>query len=114
LKIIGIFQEYMTASSFDLRIKAIPGKNRYAWGVLKTYDNPWSALSDIALRIETLVCNEAVSEQTNGTMRRLLAPLRLRMGRETLLSRLVLSKHTDSERAPKSKLNSLKLTEVLR
>jgi hypothetical protein len=96
--IIGIFQEYMTASSFDLRIKAIPGKNRYAWGVLKSDDSPWSALSDIALRIETLVCNEAVSERTNGAMRRLLAPLRLRMGRETLLSRLVLSKHVDSGR----------------
>jgi hypothetical protein len=30
-EIIGIFQDYSPASSFDLRVKSIPGKNRYAW-----------------------------------------------------------------------------------
>jgi hypothetical protein len=99
-EIIGIFQDYMTASSFNLRIKSIPRKiamHGELWNVTIIHQ---VTLSDIALRIETPVRNEAVSEWTNGTMSRLLAPLRLRMGRETLLLRLILSKHSDSERHP--------------
>jgi hypothetical protein len=44
-----------------------------------------------------LTCNEAVSERTNGSMRRLLAPFRLKMGRDVLLSRLTIAKHAGAE-----------------
>jgi hypothetical protein len=66
----------------------------------------WGVLPDIALRLEALVCNEAVSERTNGTMRRLLDPFRLKMGKEILLSRLTIAKHTiaDTHRAVESVL----------
>jgi hypothetical protein len=48
------------------------------------------------------VCSKAISERTNGMMRRILAPSSLRMGRKTLLSRLTIAKHNDYvlERAP--------------
>jgi hypothetical protein len=52
----------------------------------------WGVLPDIALRLKALVCNEAVSEGTNGTMRQLLGPFRLQMGREILLSRFTIAK----------------------
>jgi hypothetical protein len=100
-EIIGIFQYYVTASPADLRLKPIPDKNRYAWGVMKAEEGPWAVLADIALPVETLVCNEAVSERTNGTMRRLLAPLRLKMGRDILLSRLTIFRHGDPGSRPK-------------
>jgi hypothetical protein len=38
---------------------------------MKAGEGPWAVLTDITLRVETLVCNEAVSERTNRTMRRL-------------------------------------------
>jgi hypothetical protein len=94
-EIIGIFQYYRTASPCDLRLKPIPDKNRYPWAGMATEAGPMRILADIALRLEALACNEAVSERANGTMRRLLAPLRLKMGRDIFLSRLTIAKHGD-------------------
>jgi hypothetical protein len=94
--IIGLFQEYITAAPSDLPLKPIADNTRYPWAILDQRKDGWSILADIALRLEALVCNEAVSERTNGTMRRMLAPLSLRMGRKTLLSRLTIAKHADS------------------
>jgi hypothetical protein len=36
-------------------------------------ESEWGVLPDIALRLEALVCNETVSERTNGTMLKFLA-----------------------------------------
>jgi hypothetical protein len=93
---IGAFQEFITASPADLFLKPIRGKNRYSWAVC-CHRSGWDILGDIALRIETLVCNEAVSERTNSAMRRVLAPFRLRMGHDALLSRLTIAKHVSPD-----------------
>jgi hypothetical protein len=100
-EIMGIVQHHMTASPGDLRLKPIPGKNRYTWGVMRAGEVPWAVLADIARRVETLVCDEAVSERTNGTTRTQLAPLRLKMGHDILLLRLTISKHGDPGSGPK-------------
>jgi hypothetical protein len=92
-EIIAIFQYYMAASPCHLRLKPIPDKNRYPWPAMATEAGPMGILADIALRLEVLVCNEAVSERTNGTIRRLLAPLHLKMGRDILLLRLTIAKY---------------------
>jgi hypothetical protein len=95
-EIIGIFQYCMTASPCDLRLKPIPDRNRYQSAVMATEPGPMGIRGDIGLRLKALACNEAVSERTNGIMRRLLAPLRLKMGRDIPLSRLIIAKHGDS------------------
>jgi hypothetical protein len=69
-------------------------------------ESKWGVLPTRALRLTAFDCNEAGSDRTNGTMRRLLASFRLKMGREIVLSRLVIAKHTmaDALRAVESVL----------
>jgi hypothetical protein len=90
---LGTFQGYVTSAPADLRMRPIPDTNRYPWSIQSGSGPHWAVLSDIAIRLEALVCNEAVSERTNGAMRRLLAPFRMKMKRQVLLSRLTLAKH---------------------
>jgi hypothetical protein len=98
---IGAFQAFLSTAPTDLFLKPIPAMDRYSWAIA-SHQSGWEVLADIALRLEALVCNEAVSERTNSAMRRVLAPFRLRMGHDALLSRLTLSKH----RVPGSQLSS--------
>jgi hypothetical protein len=74
-------------------MQPIPDANRYSWGIQSAIGTHWAVLADIAIRLEALVCNEAVSERTNGAMRRLLAPFRMKMMRQVLQSRLTIAKH---------------------
>jgi hypothetical protein len=90
---LGTFQGYVVSAPADLQMRPIPDTKRYPWGVRSGSGAHWALLSDIAVRLQALVCNEAVSERTNGTMRRLLAPFRMKMKREVLLSRLTIAKH---------------------
>jgi hypothetical protein len=87
------FQRYisMTPQEFPMREEADTA--RYPWIVLLRKDASWRTLADIALRLESLLCNEAVTERTNGTMRRFLSPLRMRMGHAAITARLMLAKH---------------------
>jgi hypothetical protein len=94
--ICAIFQQYITTAPRDLNIKPIDDNKRYPWAIVHQRQDGWEILADIALRLEVLVCREAISECTNGMMRRILAPSSLRMGRKTLLSRLMIAKHNDS------------------
>jgi hypothetical protein len=100
-RVIGRFQGFLVEAPSDLPMKPIPKKDRYPWAVVGKIDAEWGILADIAMRFEALVCNEAVSERTNGMMRRFLCPFRLRMGRKTLLSRLTVAKHGSSAIDPK-------------
>jgi hypothetical protein len=90
---LAAFQEFVATAPSDLALKGNFTTNRFPWGILSPPSEGWGILTDIALRIEALVCNEAVSERTNSAMKRLLAPFRLKMGRGVLLSRLTLARH---------------------
>jgi hypothetical protein len=94
--ILAIFQEYVTTAPWDLNMKPICDNKRYPWAIVPQRHDGWEMLADIALRLEALVCSDAISERTNGMMRRILAPSSLRMGRKTLLSRLIIPKHNES------------------
>jgi hypothetical protein len=96
---IGAFQAFVSVAANDLFMKPIPGIDRYSWAVA-CHQSEWKILADIALRIEALVCNEAVSERTNSAMRRVLAPFRLKMGHDALLSRLTIAKHRNQGSEP--------------
>jgi hypothetical protein len=91
--VIGTFQEYIRNTDHDLHLKPIPNLNQSAWMTARGKNAFWAVLSAIALRFESLVCNEGVTERTNGTMKRLLSPFRLNMGGDVLLARMNLSKH---------------------
>jgi hypothetical protein len=95
--VIGSFQNYVGAAPTDLCLKPIPKKNRYSWIVSHQNDEIHQILSDIAQRIEAMVCNEAVTERTNSAMKRILSPFRLRMGSNVLLSRLTIARHGTQE-----------------
>jgi hypothetical protein len=83
-------------------MKPIDDNKQCRWAITHQREDGWEIFADITLRLEALVCSEAISERTNGMMRRILAPSSLRMGRKTLLSRLMIAKHKDSalERGP--------------
>jgi hypothetical protein len=98
-EVIGSFQNFITVAPTDLFIKPIPKKNRYAWGVSQDNEQVHETLSDIAQRLEAMVCNEAVTERTNSTMKRILSPFRLRMSSDILLSRLTIARHGNIEPA---------------
>jgi hypothetical protein len=99
---------HVTLSAFQ-RYSSVPGRylpmnedetERYPWMVLLR-NVPWTSLAVIGLRLESLLCNEAVTERTNGTMRRFLSPLRMRMGRAPLSARLMLAKHGRTDQLTK-------------
>jgi hypothetical protein len=92
-EIIGSFQNFIAAAPTDLCLKPLPKTNRYGWMVSKYHDEIHETLSDIAMRLEALVCNEAVTERTNSAMKRILSPYRLRMSPRVLLSRLTIARH---------------------
>jgi hypothetical protein len=54
-------------------------------------------LADVAQRLETFVCNGAVTERINSAMTRMLSPFRLKMGPDVLLSRLTIAWHGNVE-----------------
>jgi hypothetical protein len=83
----------MRNTDHDLCLKPIPNLNQCAWMTARGKNAFWTVLSDIALRLESLVCNDGVTETTNWTMKRLLSPFRLNMGGDGLLARMNLSKH---------------------
>jgi hypothetical protein len=91
--ILARFQEYIAMTAADLPMKIIANTNRYPWMVVLKLDSSWAALGEIALRFESLVCNEAVTERTNGRIRRFLSPFRMRMGHAALSARLLLARH---------------------
>jgi hypothetical protein len=94
--VMGAFQEFANAAPSDLRLKPSgddASPRRYNWTWPAPGGDGWRILTDIARRVEALVCNEAVSERTNSAMKRLIAPFRLKMGHGVLLSRLTLSRH---------------------
>jgi hypothetical protein len=90
---LAAFQDFCNTAKSDLRLKGNYETNRYNWTTTASLGDGGSVLRDIARRLEVLVCNEAVSERTNSAMKRLLAPFRLKMGRDVLLSRLTLARH---------------------
>jgi hypothetical protein len=92
-EIIGYFQEFVGEAATYLEMKPIPSKNRYAWAVGYQRTGTGEILADIAQRLESLVCSEAVSERTNSAMKRMLSPFRLRMSPDILLSRLTIARH---------------------
>jgi hypothetical protein len=96
-EIIGSFQNYIAAATTDLCLKPLPKKNRYGWIISKYHDEIHETLSDIAQRLEALVCNEAITERTNSAMKRMLSPFRLRMSSRVLLSRMTIARHGNAE-----------------
>jgi hypothetical protein len=101
--VMGAYQSYTTDASEILPIKPDPNKipSVYSWAAApNTYG--WVVLANIGMRLAVLPCSEAISERTNSQMRRLLSPYRLRMGKEILLARMVLSKHGGDDEDPES------------
>jgi hypothetical protein len=92
---LGAFGIFLSEVEDPLEIRTISltGKNRYPWALTGETYQDWALLADIALRLEALICNEAVSERTNGNMRRVLAPFRMKMAPQTLLSRMTIARH---------------------
>jgi hypothetical protein len=65
--------------------KASPDTYRYPWAPGYDDNGTGETLSDIALRFDVVVCNEAVSKRTNAAIKRGLSLFRLRMRRDVLL-----------------------------
>jgi hypothetical protein len=65
---------------------------KYPWLVVPQLDRWRRILGRIALRLESLVCNNTITERTNGRIRRFLPLLRLRMSQRNLNARRVTSK----------------------
>jgi hypothetical protein len=86
-------QRYISMTSQEFPMKEEADTARYLWIGLLRKDASWRILADIALRSESLLCNEAVTKRTNGTMRRFLSPLRMRMGHTAITARLMPAKH---------------------
>jgi hypothetical protein len=89
----AMLQHYVNTADNELELKADPiVKNVYCWLAFAD-DREWATLADLALRFEALVCSEAISERTNGEIRRILGTRRLRMGKDVLMSRMTVAKH---------------------
>jgi hypothetical protein len=96
---IETFQGHLISAPVDLRIRSIPKSNVYLWGILTGSEECWVESSpDIAMRVEVLICNGAVSERTNGGIDRLLTPFCMRTEDQVLLSRGTIAKHGSVER----------------
>jgi hypothetical protein len=103
---IARFQEYISMTAADRPMKRLPSTNQYAGMVVLQLDFSWRTLGAIALRLEALVCNEAVTERTNGRIRRFLSPLHMRIGHASLSARRLISKDgrvRPESSAPKSR-----------
>jgi hypothetical protein len=83
----------------DLKVKTV-----YCWLAFGK-DRDWAIRADLALWSEAVVCSEAISERTNGMMRRTLGSLKLKMGRHVLLSHMTVTKQGDGENDLMSKYN---------
>jgi hypothetical protein len=87
------FQQFVSASGEELTLRPNNETNRFPWGFHDCMDEGWRILSEIALRLQSLVCNEAVSERTNSAIKRVLGLFRLKMGHDPLLQRLTVARH---------------------
>jgi hypothetical protein len=74
-------------------MKTITNTKRHPWMVVLKLDSSWAAARRIALLLESLDCNEAVTEHTNGRIRGFLSPFRMRMGHAALSARRLLERY---------------------
>jgi hypothetical protein len=96
-EVLGSFQNFLVVAPTDRFLKPIPKANRYAWAMAGDSEQIHEILADVVQRLEALVCSEAVTERTNSVMKRMLSPLRLKMGPDVLLSRLTIAWHGNVE-----------------
>jgi hypothetical protein len=62
-------QRSVSITSDELPMKQEQDSARYSWMILLQTEASWRNLADIALRLESLLCNEAVTERTNANAR---------------------------------------------
>jgi hypothetical protein len=91
-EIHGLFEWYLTGALRDLGFSPIPDQNRFAWR-LRLSNPRWRFIADLGERLDALVSSEAITERTNGVMRRMIAPQRMRMGHRMLLWHLNVARH---------------------
>jgi hypothetical protein len=55
--------------------------------------NPLHQIAEIALRLEAIPCSEAITEQRNGSIHRILTPASMQMDRDTIMARVTIAKN---------------------
>jgi hypothetical protein len=81
------FDAFLADKDRNLQLSASLDGERFLWEVTPAYHPGVALLSDIALRLEPIICSEAASERTIGQQRRHLAPHRMRTNTDLLLAR---------------------------
>jgi hypothetical protein len=85
--ILGALDRLVSQPEEQLGVTRTVDRERFCWLSLPRIHPEFILLSEIALRLEPLICSEAPSERTIGQQRRFLTPHRTRTNTDLLLAR---------------------------
>jgi hypothetical protein len=96
---IGFFAFWrcdQAVSQTDLDLNPIPNKNSHPL-IMALKANPLHQIAEIALRLEAILCSEAITERRNGSIHRILAPASMQMDHDIIMTRVTIAKNAQRQ-----------------